>query len=62
MKIRTLALLGALLPAACSTSERAAKEVGEGMTAPLGDLNLVRAEIPSVLAAAQKGPYAAPED
>jgi hypothetical protein len=62
MRIQTLALLGALLLAACATPEKAVNEVGQTMTAPLGDLNLVRAEIPPVLAAAQKGPYAVPED
>lgn len=31
-------------------------------TAPLQDLNLVRAPIPAVLAASQKAPYAAPAD
>ena len=62
MKIRSLALLGAVLLAACSTTEKATKEASEAATAPLGDLNLVRADIPPVLAAAQKGPYAAPED
>ena len=31
------------------------------MTAPLNDLNLVRVEIPPVLLAAQKAPYAVPE-
>ena len=62
MKIRALALLGALLLAACASPERSAQQAGDAVTAPLGDLNLVRAEIPPVLAAAQKGPYAAPED
>ena len=62
MKIRTLALLGALLLAACASPERSARQAGEAVTAPLGDLNLVRAYIPPVLVAAQKGPYAVPED
>jgi hypothetical protein len=34
----------------------------EAATAPLSDLNLVRAKIPPVLSAAQKAPYAVPTD
>ncbi|MBE7941432.1 MULTISPECIES: hypothetical protein [Ramlibacter] len=34
--------------------------MGQAVTAPLSDLNLVRAEIPSALQAALKAPYAAP--
>ena len=34
----------------------------DAATTPLSDLNVVRAEIPPVLAAAQKAPYAAPAD
>lgn len=62
MRIQALALLGVVLLAACGTTERAAKEAGQTVTAPLGDLNLVRADIPPVLATAQRGPYAIPEN
>jgi hypothetical protein len=37
-------------------------ELTHAATAPLTDLNLVRAEIPPILSAAQKEPYAAPGD
>ena len=40
---------------------KTAKGVGEAAQAPLSDLNLVRAEIPPVLAAAAKSPYGIPE-
>ena len=49
-------------PPAPSTSSgsQTATEVGKAITSPLGDLNLVKAEIPAVLAAARQAPYAAP--
>jgi hypothetical protein len=58
---------------ACATHEvvppraEAAPPAGNGQlaqaaTTPLADLNLVRAEIPAVLASAQKAPYALPAD
>lgn len=34
----------------------------QAVTTPLGDLNLVRADIPAVLLAARKGPYLPPPD
>ena len=37
-------------------------QVSQAMMAPLSDLNLVRAEVPAVLAAAQRAPYALPVD
>jgi hypothetical protein len=40
----------------------ASNEAGKAAATPLNDLNLVHAEIPPVLAAAQKAPYAAPAD
>ena len=52
----------ALLLAACSAPDQMSKEVEKSATAPLSDLNLVKAEIPPVLAAAAKAPYAVPED
>ena len=36
--------------------------VGSAITSPLGDLNLVRAEIPAILINARKAPYAVPDD
>lgn len=50
-----------LLLAACAAPDKIAKEVQDGASAPLTDLNLVRADIPPVLAAAAKAPYAVPE-
>lgn len=61
MTMKPAFLLGALALAltACASSE---KNVREAATTPLADLNVVRADIPVVLAAAQKAPYAAPAD
>lgn len=61
MKAMLLAL-GLLALAACSTTQKTAKGVGDAATSPLNDLNLVRADIPPVLAAAARGPYAVPVD
>jgi hypothetical protein len=44
---------------ACASGE---KNVRDAATTPLSDLNVVRADIPPVLAAAQKAPYAVPAD
>lgn len=51
-------------PPAPSTSSgsQTATEVGKAITSPLGDLNLVKADIPAVLAAARQTPYAMPTD
>lgn len=61
-------LLAAML-AACSTppatpeaQSKAGPQLAQAATTPLGDLNLVRAEIPAVLATAHKAPYAVPAD
>lgn len=59
---RGAAVLCALSLAACSTTQKTAKGVGDAATSPLNDLNLVRADIPPVLSAAAKGPYAVPVD
>ena len=45
-----------------SSGNQTATEVGKAITSPLGDLNLVKADIPAVLAAARHAPYAAPAD
>jgi hypothetical protein len=57
-------LLLALLVAGCASggAERTGSAVGQTATPPLSDLNIVRADIPAVLAAAQKAPYALPGD
>lgn len=47
---------GAGTPGAAETA------VGQAVTSPLSDLNLVNAPIPAVLKEAQKAPYAAPVD
>lgn len=64
MTIRPAAavLIATALLAACASSsaDRAGAAVGEAATQPLQDLNVVRAEIPPVLVAAQKSPYALP--
>jgi predicted small secreted protein len=53
-------LIAATALAACASTSP--KDVSQAATTPLSDLNLVRADIPPVLAAAQKAPYAAPAD
>jgi hypothetical protein len=63
--MRTSALLfAAAIVGACASggAERTGAAAGKAATTPLSDLNIVRAEIPPVLAAAQKAPYAAPAD
>lgn len=57
MRLTACAL--ALTLGACASSEKNARDAA---TTPLSDLNVVRAEIPPVLSAAQKAPYAAPAD
>jgi len=75
MKNIALSLI-ALLLAACATSEppsaaapsKAASvapsqtdaKLAQAVVTPLGDFNLVRADIPAVLSAAQKAPYGVP--
>jgi len=57
-------LLAALLLGGCASTktDNAGTAVGQAATTPLSDLNIVRADIPPVLAAAQKAPYAPPAD
>lgn len=76
MKTPLLLIATALLATACATKKdtpapsstaedlptRTANQIGQAATTPLSDLNLVRADIPPVLAAALKGPYALPAD
>jgi hypothetical protein len=58
--IRTAAVLLLILSAGCTSQNRTA--VADATTAPLNDLNLVHAEIPVVLAEAQKAPYGVPAE
>ncbi|WP_257305827.1 hypothetical protein [Geothrix campi] len=55
-----LTLSSLLALSACSKPEAA--NLSDAATAPLGDLNLVRAKIPPILLAAQKAPYGPPAD
>ena len=60
-------ILPAVALAACSTPAPnsppgSANTVTQVATTPLSDLNLVRADIPPVLIAAQKAPYAVPAE
>jgi hypothetical protein len=58
-----LLLLAAVLAGCASSSaDKAGQAVGQAATQPLQDLNVVRAEIPPPLLAAQKAPYALPAD
>lgn len=57
----------AVMIAACSTQQsarqsNAAEQIGQAVTVPLNDLNLVHTAIPKILQDAQKKPYAAPPD
>ena len=56
---KRLACILALAMAGCA-STKSGNGVADAATAPLSDLNLVRAEIPPALAEALKGPYKAP--
>ena len=60
-----IALPLAVLLSACASNDapksgKSAADFGQAATAPLSDLNLVRAEIPPILALALKSPYQAP--
>src|SRR3989454_5485058 len=55
----TLALL-ALVLVACTTQKQSG--FVDAAATPLGDLNVVHAEIPAVLVEAQKEPYSVPSD
>jgi hypothetical protein len=60
MKYILSALLAVALTACASSSNN--KQLTQAASTPLSDLNLVKAEIPPTLAAAQKAPYAIPAD
>lgn len=57
---RAAAALLLISSAACTTQNQSA--IVDATTVPLGDLNLVHAEIPVVLVEAQKAPYGVPAD
>jgi hypothetical protein len=57
--IRTNLIVCVLALAGCASNQDAAQSAA---TQPLQDLNVVRAEIPPVLQAAQKAPYAVPAE
>lgn len=59
-----LIVLALIATAGCASGggDKAGAAVGQAATTPLQDLNVVRADIPPVLAAAQKSPYALPSD
>ena len=67
MKYALPLVLGLALTA-CASSDRSGasssngKQLTQAATTPLTDLNLVQAEIPPILSAAQKAPYALPSD
>ncbi|MBH9578632.1 hypothetical protein [Inhella proteolytica] len=60
--MRTLLLCFSLCLTACASQPQEGAQAGVQKAAltPLSDLNLVRADIPPVLQAARKAPYAAP--
>lgn len=57
---RSLGLVAVLALAACSAPQT--QKVSTAATTPLSDFNLVRADIPEVLRAAQQAPYGPPAD
>lgn len=70
--MKALFIVGlALALSACSTQKGASKtnvtpettkQIGDAVTVPLNDLNLIETAIPDALRNAQKNPYAAPAD
>jgi hypothetical protein len=60
--VGTLLLAGALAGQLAGCTSGGAAGVTDAATAPLSDLNLVKAPIPATLLAAQKQPYAMPAD
>lgn len=61
MKTAALLCTAALL-AACADTPPPTAAATQAVTTPLADLNIVRADIPAPLVAAQKGPYAPPAE
>ena len=61
MRAITLSVIPLLL-ALCACASKTTTRVADAATTPLSDLNIVRADIPEVLARAQKQPYRLPDD
>ena len=66
-KTFALPLIAVPLLAACASNSadltsKTTNQINDAATVPFNDLNLVRADIPPVLVAAQKAPYAVPAD
>jgi hypothetical protein len=59
--LRTLASIAVLLALSACASKTASR-MGTAATAPLSDLNIIRADIPDILIAAQEHPYLVPAD
>jgi hypothetical protein len=59
--LRTLAALAVLLALGACASKTASR-MGSAASAPLSDLNIIRADIPDILADAQQHPYLVPID
>ena len=63
LTLMTIALAACFTPAPKPEDQgKANTQLAQAATTPLNDLNLVHAEIPAVLAAARKAPYAAPAE
>lgn len=66
--MKSLVILSlAVLLASCSThkelsKKETSKQIGDAVTVPLNDLNLIETAIPEALRLAQKNPYAPPVD
>lgn len=58
--LKVIVLLSALSLGACATDTQS--RIGTAATTPLTDLNIIRADIPLILAEAQKQPYGIPGD
>jgi hypothetical protein len=57
-----VAVLAACASPDAKRGDSAQQQLTQAAATPLSDLNLVRADVPAVLAAAQKAPYALPAD
>lgn len=62
MTLLAFVLCACTSPEPARTPAAAENRFAQAATAPLNDLNVVRAEIPAVLAAAQKAPYEPPSE
>lgn len=67
MKVTALTALFIFILSGCATrstapDKNAGSKIGDAVTAPLQDLNLIRTKIPEVLLKAKKDPYRRPAD